>query len=539
MSRKVALYLRVSTARQAEKALSIPDQRKQAEAYCKRKGWTIVREFEELGASATTDNRPAFQDMIAAARSPDRDFDTVLVHSYSRFARDSFDLEFYVRELRKRDIELVSITQETSSDPMGEMVRKMMSLFDEYQSKENAKHTLRAMKENARQGFWNGSAPPFGYETVEAERRGDKAKKKLAILETEAQTVRSIFDLYQCGTKGTPMGVKAIAAHLNRSGIRFRDGQKFSTGLVYRILTRETYSGTHTFNKTCYRTRKAKPPSEWVTMKAPAIVVPATFQAVQERLKARQPQKINPRLESSPVLLSGIAHCSKCGGRMMLRTGKNGRYRYYTCASQALKGKDTCEGQSIPLNVLDNVVIEGLGEFVFTLDRVKTLIRELQTHESADAKRAKSNSKRLKKELSNVEKRISNVYEAIEKGTIELDHHLKGRVSDLKNQRELLIRRIGQLSKERGIPKKLVSNDNIDAFCEGFKTQLEKGSPEFKKAYLRLFVDRVEVDIPEKEIRLSGKNSVILGALAAGTASDQQKVLTSVQEWRARRDSNP
>ena len=32
---------------------------------------------------------------------------------------------------------------------------------------------LRAMKENARQGFWNGSLPPIGYRVVEAaEQRG-------------------------------------------------------------------------------------------------------------------------------------------------------------------------------------------------------------------------------------------------------------------------------------------------------------------------------------------------------------------------------
>ena len=40
------------------------------------------------------------------------------------------------------------------------MMRQIMALFDEYQSKENAKHTLRAMRENARQGYWNGSRPP-------------------------------------------------------------------------------------------------------------------------------------------------------------------------------------------------------------------------------------------------------------------------------------------------------------------------------------------------------------------------------------------
>lgn len=55
---------------------------------------------------------------------------------------------------------------------MSTMMRQIMTLFDEYQSKENAKHTLRAMKENARQGFWNGSQPPLGYRIVVAEPRG-------------------------------------------------------------------------------------------------------------------------------------------------------------------------------------------------------------------------------------------------------------------------------------------------------------------------------------------------------------------------------
>lgn len=36
-------------------------------------------------------------------------------------------------------------------DPMHVMMRQIMALFDEYQSKENAKHVLRAMNENARQ----------------------------------------------------------------------------------------------------------------------------------------------------------------------------------------------------------------------------------------------------------------------------------------------------------------------------------------------------------------------------------------------------
>ncbi len=43
--------------------------------------------------------------------------------------------------------------------------------------KENAKHVLRAMKENARQGFWNGALPLVSYRIVAAEQRRSKTKK--------------------------------------------------------------------------------------------------------------------------------------------------------------------------------------------------------------------------------------------------------------------------------------------------------------------------------------------------------------------------
>jgi hypothetical protein len=39
---RAALYLRVSTGRQADNDLSIPDQRRQAKAYCASPGWEIV-----------------------------------------------------------------------------------------------------------------------------------------------------------------------------------------------------------------------------------------------------------------------------------------------------------------------------------------------------------------------------------------------------------------------------------------------------------------------------------------------------------------
>jgi hypothetical protein len=64
--------------------------------------------------------------------------------------RDSFQLELYIRKLAKVGVRPVSITHELGEDPAQVMMRQVMALFDEYQSRENGKHVLRAMKENAR-----------------------------------------------------------------------------------------------------------------------------------------------------------------------------------------------------------------------------------------------------------------------------------------------------------------------------------------------------------------------------------------------------
>jgi DNA invertase Pin-like site-specific DNA recombinase len=184
---RAALYLRVSTVRQAEHDVSIPDQKHQGEAYCASRGY-------EARASATNDRRPEFQRMIEAGTSKPTPFDVVIVHSFSRF---------FPRRLRhgvlrpqageeRRQARLHH--PEMGDDPMHVMMRQIMVLFDEYQSKENAKHALRAMNENASQGFWNGALPPIGYRIVAAEQPGLKTEKKLEIDPLHADTVRLIGD---------------------------------------------------------------------------------------------------------------------------------------------------------------------------------------------------------------------------------------------------------------------------------------------------------------------------------------------------------
>lgn len=137
------------------------------------------------------------------------------------------------------------------------MMRQIVTLFDEYQSKENAKHTLRAMCENARQGYWNGARPPIGYRTVAIEKRDSKIKKALEIDPLHAETIRLIFRLAFDGADGRgPMGVKAITCFLNEREIRTRDGGRWGLGQIHAVLTRTTYMGEHRFNRNHDRTKQ-------------------------------------------------------------------------------------------------------------------------------------------------------------------------------------------------------------------------------------------------------------------------------------------
>src|SRR5689334_17721738 len=85
---RAALYMRVSTGRQAEHDLSIPDQQRQLKSWCRENGYEVVAEYVEAGASAADDRRPSFQRMIERACDGGNAFDIIVVHSYSRFFRE-------------------------------------------------------------------------------------------------------------------------------------------------------------------------------------------------------------------------------------------------------------------------------------------------------------------------------------------------------------------------------------------------------------------------------------------------------------------
>jgi site-specific DNA recombinase len=542
VSTRAVLYLRVSTGRQAEHDLSIPDQRRQLLAYCEGKGWQVVSEYVEPGASATDDRRPEFQRMMDAAAARPPMFDVILVHSFSRFFRDQFQLEFYVRHLAKNGLRLISITQDLGDDPMSVMMRRIMALFDEYQSKENAKHTLRAMRENARQGYWNGSRPPFGYRVVATDQRGTRTKKKLDVDPLQAEHVRLMFRLVRVGDGDRgPLGTRQLAGYLNERGIRTATGGRWGLGMVHQILTRTTYIGLHRFNVYSWRKKLEKPDDEVVETIVPPIIEQDEFDAVQALLRSRSPQLKAPRFVNGPTLLGGICFCADCGGAMTLRTsGKAEHYRYYTCCTKARKGTTGCGGRTVPMHKLDSLVVDYLEQRLLDPERLNEILAALLERRRSHGDRHMDRIAQLKRQAADADSKLTRLYAAIEDGVADpKDENLKGRLVELKSIRDAARADVLRMDgKGRAHPIE-ITPDIVRKFAAEARRKMRTDEGGYCRHHIQALAQRV--DVGEAEIRITGSKLTLLRTLAASggvVKSATNDVRSFVPKWLPGPDSN-
>lgn len=533
--KRAALYARVSTGKQAVKGLSIPDQVRHLREYCKAKGWEVSREFIEPGATATNDRRAAFQEMIELATDERRPIDILLVHSFSRYFRDAYLFEMYARQLEQNGVALVSATQNVSDDPSGKLMRGIMAHFDQYSSQESSKHIKRAMIESARQGFWHGTRPPFGYRSIVAERRGDKLKKKLEIDPAEAPTVIRMFDLVRRGNGSGPMGVKKLVAYLNDTGVRNR-GRLWNSGQVYAMLTNETYVGRHYFNKKDFKAKRLRPREEWINIKSPQIIDESVFVEVQALLRERHRGKTPPRITSSSVLLGGLLRCADCGRSMMLTTGKGGRYRYYTCAGKRYFGDAACRGRSVRVEVLDKVVLDHLSERLFNRQRLEELLAEVIKEAKRTDKPRRQEVRSIERAIRETDLQIGRLYEAIERGIIPLDDELQKRLVQHKQHRLQQLQLKGEVERRIAAQDRLIQPGDMDAFCSAMRKSLQAENVQFAKPYVRLFVERIVVS--DTEVRVRGSKNVLAAAAQEGDDGEIPSVPSFVREWWALQGSN-
>jgi DNA invertase Pin-like site-specific DNA recombinase len=80
---RVVLYARVSTR---DKGQDTINQLAQLRAFCQRQGWEVIQEYIDEASGKSSDKRPQFQALMAAASR--REFDLVLFWSLDRFSRE-------------------------------------------------------------------------------------------------------------------------------------------------------------------------------------------------------------------------------------------------------------------------------------------------------------------------------------------------------------------------------------------------------------------------------------------------------------------
>ena len=83
--------------------------------FAKENGLEVAREFVDERHRGATDNRPGFQRMIAAALSPEKPFDTIIVYDLSRFSSSPSDLTRYRDQLLEAGVRLLCATEPAAS----------------------------------------------------------------------------------------------------------------------------------------------------------------------------------------------------------------------------------------------------------------------------------------------------------------------------------------------------------------------------------------------------------------------------------------
>ena len=536
---QVALYARVSTTRQADNDLSIPDQLRQMREWAKANGHLVVQEFVEPGASATDDKRPVFQKMISDALIKPAAFEAIIIHSLSRFFREMIEFAVYERKLAKNRVKVISISQPTSDDASGEMMRRLMCMFDEHQSKEISKHVSRTMKENARQGYFNGSKPPFGYQAMATDRPASRGrtKKKLAIDDAEASIVRQVYDLYLNGFEGREMGCKEIVKYLTDRNQLMR-GCAWNIHKIHKLLSDTLYMGDYYFNVIDSKTGLKRPPEEWVKTPIPAIVDAARFERVRLKRESRSPVNTPPRRVSSPTLLTGLLKCGICGHAMTLATGKSGKYKYYKCTSRHSQGNHACTSGNLPMEKLDELVLNQMAEKVFSPERLQIMMEELRKRirSSQDGQEAQVNE--LNRQLKDIEKRQQRLLEAIETGVVDLDETTQRRVQQLKTSREAVYIEMAGVRRDTAHPAlENLKASQVELFGKVLRKKLIAKDSSLAKGYLNMLVDEIVVENKTATIKGSyGALAETLQQIKKGSLNNQVPIF--IPNWCARRDSN-
>ena len=306
--KKVALYIRVSTARQDQEGYSIPLQKERLIAYCKAKGWAVAGVFVDPGHSGSSLERPgieALMEGVAAGK-----FDVVLVYKLDRLSRSQKDTLYLIEDVfMENGVDFVSMQESFDTTTIyGRAMVGILSVFAQMERETIAERTLMGRAGRAEEGLWHGGGTePIGYDYVDGE---------LVVNKEEARQIQAVYNLFASG-----FSVTEISRRME--GYKTKHGDWSHTSTIGNVLDNPLYAGTVHFDGVQGQGKHT------------AIV----SREVDEKVKARRErlQRVEAAGDSA-FLLTGMIYCASCGARYFPHKRPSGR-AVYSCHSRAKKNK--------------------------------------------------------------------------------------------------------------------------------------------------------------------------------------------------------
>lgn len=468
-----AIYIRVSTDKQEE--LSPDAQLRLLMDYAKNNHTDIPQEyiFQDNGISGRKANkRPAFQQMIALAKSKDHPIDTIIVWKFSRFARNQEESIVYKSLLKKNNVDVVSVSEPLIDGPFGSLIERIIEWMDEYYSIRLSGEVMRGMTQNALRGHYQGDAP-IGYQSLGNKKPPEKDPKTIQIPIMMKDLLLSGSSLLQ------------IARKLNEQGYRTKRGNLWDARGVRYVLENPFYAGISRWNYTD-RGRQLKPAEEVIYTKGnwEPLWDKATLEEIKKHLAMNMRKAKSRDVSTAKHWLSGLLICSSCGGTLAYSGTKNSRG--FQCWKYT---KGFCnESHYIGIHPIEKMVIEYLESILHSPAIVYTVISSA----SADADSKLADLEKQLQKVENKEKRIKAAYlneiDSLEEYKANKAALLKERAAIEKNIKLLTISNT-DMSKEE-MDKKM--KQNISALL----TVLQDDSADYvqKGNMMRNVVDHIVFD---------------------------------------------
>ena len=340
----------------------IPMQKIACRKFAQQQGWRVVQEKAEKGVSGSkvsASKRDVIQELRMAANN--KEFDILLVYMFDRLGRIESETPFVLEWFVQHGIEMWSTHEgQQRIESHGD---KLMNYIRFWQAAGESEKTSMRTRDRIRQivssGHYAGGFVPYGYRAVNKGRvnKRDQPVKDLEIDPEEAAWVREVFEkVANEGASGY-----AMARMLNERGLRTRQGAKFQSVNIRRLIRHEGYTGY-------IMTKAAR--SEF--MPQLQIVDSDLFTKANERMDSRcknaAENKNAAKKSGNPTLLAGIVVCAHCGAKMsaFLHTDRyklaDGSIREkvqakYNCYQRGQHLRE-CDGQSLYLaERVDGVVL--------------------------------------------------------------------------------------------------------------------------------------------------------------------------------------